>query len=71
MYADDGFLFFDEDSGNVGFCGNEIDIVSENLNNLYLVNNFDEDERDAIILVRLLAWHSKFKKTKALKTKDK
>ena len=30
-------------------------------------NNFDEDDPDIIIHVRLLAWHTKFEKGKALK----
>ena len=42
-------------------------ILSVNFNNIYLDNNFDEDDPDAIVLVSLLAWHSKFKKHKALK----
>ena len=41
--------------------------LSVNLNNINLDNNFDEDDPDTIILIRLLAWHSKFKKRKALK----
>ena len=45
-------------------------ILLVNLNNVYLDNNFDEDDPDTIILIRFLAWHSKFKKCKALK-KDK
>ena len=43
--------------------------LSVNLNNIYLVNNFDENDPDTIILVRLLTWHSKFKKVKTLKKK--
>ena len=39
------------------------------INNVNLDNNFDEDDPDTIILIRLLAWHSKFKKCKALKKK--
>ena len=45
-------------------------ILSVNLNNINLDNNFDEDDPDTIILIKLLAQHSKFKKRKALK-KDK
>ena len=41
-------------------------ILSVNLNNVNLDNNFDEDDRDTI-LIRLLAWYSKFKKGKAFK----
>ena len=41
-------------------------ILSVNLNNINLDNNFDEDE-PVIILIRRLASHSKFKICKALK----
>ena len=67
MYADDGLLFFDKDSGDVTFCCSEMGILSVNLNNINRNNNFDEDDPDTIIIIRLLAWYSKFKKHKALK----
>ena len=60
LYADDGSVFFDEDSGDVTFGCNENGIPSVNLNNNNLDNNFDKDDPDIIILIRLLAWHSKF-----------
>ena len=43
LYVDDDLLFFDEDSGNVTFCCNEMCILSVNLNNINLGNNCDED----------------------------
>ena len=55
LYADDGLLFCDEDSVDITFCWNEMGIFSVNLNNINLDNNFDEDDPDAIILIRLLA----------------
>ena len=58
-------LYFNEDSGNVVFSCNEMSIINIDLNNINLDNNFDEDDPD--ILIRLLAWHIKFKKRKALK----
>ena len=77
MYADDGLLFFDEDCVNVTFCCDEMGILSVNLNNIlfyFILNlnnrddtNYEEDDPDTIIHVRLLAWHSKFEKRKALK----
>ena len=70
LYTNDGLLFFDEDSGNVTFCCDEMGILTVNLNYINLDNNFDEDDPDTIILIRLLAWHSKFEKRKALE-KDK
>ena len=37
------------------------------LNNINIDNaSYDEDDPDTIILVRLLAWHIKFEKRKAL-----
>ena len=33
------------------------------LNNINLDNNFDEDDPDTNILIRLLAWHIEFEKT--------
>ena len=53
-------LFYDEDSGNVTFCCNEMVIVRVNLHNIDLDNYFEEDDPDAIIVIKLLAWHSKF-----------
>ena len=66
FYADDGLLFFHEDSGDVIFCCNETGILSVNLNKINLDSNFDEDDPDTIILIRFLAWHSKFKKTQII-----
>ena len=62
LYTDDSFLFFHEDPGDVTFCCNEMGILSVNLNNINLDNNFDEDDPNNIILILLLAWHSRFKK---------
>ena len=43
-------------------------IFNLNLNCINLDNNdFDEDDSVTIIHVRLLAWHTKFKKNKAIK----
>ena len=39
------------------------------INNINLENNFDKDDPDTIFLIRLLAWHTKFEKRKALKKK--
>ena len=53
MHPNDGLLFFDEDSGDVEFCCNEMGILSVNINNIRLDNNYDEDDPDAIIFIRL------------------
>ena len=44
-------------------------ILNIDLNNINLDNNFDEDDPDTIILIRLLTWHIKFEKCTALKKK--
>ena len=44
-----------------------MNIISVNLNNINLDNNFDVDDPDTIIIIIILAWHSKFKKSKVLK----
>ena len=45
----------------------KLGIVNIDVNNINLDNNFDEDDPDTIILIRLLAWHIKFEKRKELK----
>ena len=40
LYADDGLLFFNEDSGDVTFSCNEMGILNVNLNNINLDNIF-------------------------------
>ena len=45
-------------------------IPNIDLNNINLDgSNYEEDDPDTIILIRLLAWHIKFEKRKALKKK--
>ena len=53
LYADDGLLFNDENSGDVIFCCNGMGILSVNLNNINLDNNFDKDDPNTIILIKL------------------
>ena len=67
LYADENIHYFNEDSGNVVFICNGMGILNIDINNINLDNNFDEDNLDTIILIRLLAWHIKFEKRKALK----
>ena len=49
------------------FNCNGMGIINININNIDLDNNFDEDDPDAIILIRLLARRITFEKRKALK----
>ena len=67
MYADKNILYFNEDFGNVVFNCNGMEILNINLNNINLDNNFDEHDPHIIILIRLLAWHIKFEKHKAVR----
>ena len=68
LYAYDKLLYFNEDSGDVIFCCNEISILRIDLNNINLSDtNYNEEDPENIIHVRLLAWQSKFEKPKALK----
>ena len=67
LHADENILYFNEDSGNVVFSCNEMSILNIDVTNINLGNNYDEDDPDTIILIRLWAWHIKFEKRKALK----
>ena len=67
LYADEIILYFDEDSDNVVFSINEMGVFNIDFNSINLDNNFDKDNPDTIILIRLLAWHVKFEKRKAHK----
>ena len=58
---------FNEDSDNIRFSLDKMGIPNKDLNNINLDNNCDEDDSDTIILIRLLPWHIKFEKRKALK----
>ena len=44
-------------------------IVNIDVKNISLYGYFDEEDPNAIILIRLLAWHIKFEKRKELKKK--
>ena len=67
LYADENILYFNEDCGNVVICCYEMGILNIDLNNINLDNNFDKDDSDTVILIRLLTWHIKFGKRKELK----
>ena len=42
-------------------------ILNRDLDNINLDNNFDEDDPDTIIHIRLLTWHIQFENGKAFK----
>ena len=62
-----GFTLFYEDFGDVTFCCKEMGILSVHRDKNNLDNSFDDDDPDTILLIRLLAWHIKCKKSKTLK----
>ena len=60
-------IYSNEDSGDVIFSGNEMGILSTDLNNINVDDtNYYEDDPETIIHIRLLAWHIKFEKRKVL-----
>ena len=68
LFADGDIFFFEKDSGNVIFCGDEMSILSVDLNKSNLDGHyFDEDNRETIIPARLKTWHNRLKQRKALK----
>ena len=68
LLANDDILFFNEDFAKVTFTASQRHILVVDLNKINLDNdNFDENDPDTIIHVRLLAWSGKFEKCKALK----
>ena len=70
VYADENILYFNKDSSNVVFNCNGMGILNIDFNNINLDDtNYDEDDPDTIILIRLLASHTKFEKGKG-KEKD-
>ena len=72
LYADDNILCFNKDSGDAIFSCYEIGILSIDLNNINLDNtNYDGDDPETIVHIRLLSSHIKFKKRKAFKKRVK
>ena len=68
LCTDENILYFNKDSRNVVFICNEMGILNIDINNVNLDDtNFDEDDPDTIILIRLWTWHIKFEKLKELK----
>ena len=54
MCIDENIFYFNEDSGNIVFFSNEVDILNVDLNNFSLDNNCGKDDIDP--------WHIKFEK---------
>ena len=67
LYADENIINFNEDSGDSVFSCNELVVLNTDLNNINLDHtNYDKDNSETIIHIRLLAWNIKFEKRKAL-----
>ena len=68
LSADDNILYFNENFCNAVFSFNGMGILNIDLNNINLDDTYyDEDNPKTVINIRLLAWHIKFEKRKALK----
>ena len=67
LYAAEDVLYFNEGSGDILFDCSGMGILNIDLNNISLDDNFDEDDPDTVIFIRLLAWHIKFRICKELK----
>ena len=62
------YSIFTENSDNVVFKWNRMGILNIDLDNIDLGDtNYEEDDLDTIILIRLLTCHIKFEKGKELK----
>ena len=68
LFTNDGIIFINEGPKNVTFFGGEMVILSVDFdeNNLDEVN-FDEDDPEAFIHVRLMAWCNRSKQCKPCK----
>ena len=69
LLANDDILFFDAEFSKVTFFAIEMGILGVDLDktNIDDDNNFDENDPETIIHVRLLAWRNKFEKRTAYK----
>ena len=67
-YTDEKILCFNDNSDDIVFSCNEMSILSIDLKNIDLDDtNYDKRDPKTVIQIRLLAWHIKFQKCKALK----
>ena len=64
MSEEENIIYLNDDASNVIFSCKKIDILNTYLNNINLVNTFDEDDPDTIILIRILSWYIKCEKHK-------
>ena len=65
LCAEENILYFNEDFDNAIFNCNGMGILNMDLNNINLDDtNYEENDPDIIILIRLLAWHIESEKRK-------
>ena len=55
LYADENIIYFNEDSGNLVFKCNGMGIFNIVFNKINLDNDFNEDDPDTIIIIRIFA----------------
>ena len=69
LLTDGHMLFIHDDSGDITFSSDEMDILSVDLNNININIdvNFEDDDSETIIYVRLMAWCNILKQHKAIK----
>ena len=61
LYANENIFYSNKDSGDTVFSCNEMGILSIDLNNFNIDDtNYDEDDLETIIHIKLLVWHVKF-----------
>ena len=57
LFSNDSIIFVNEDSNNITLLSDEMGFLSVDLNNINLDDaNFDEDDPETIIHVRLMVW---------------
>ena len=65
LCAEENIPYFNEDFDNAIFNCNGMGILNMDLNNINLDDtNYEENDPDIIILIRLLAWHIESEKRK-------
>ena len=68
LFVKGDIIFVNEDYNNVTFFSDELHILSVDLININLDDiNFEEDDPETIVHVRLMAWCNRFKQRKAYK----
>ena len=68
VFSNDDIVFVNEDSDNVTFFRDDMGLIVIYLNKINLDDdNFDDDDSETIIYVRLMSWCQGYKQRKACK----